>query len=116
IDDGAISAARQLYGELLPKDGAILDLMSSYRSHMPEDLKWTRLCGVGLNETELRENPQLTEYLVHDLNRDPRLPFGDQEFDGAVVTVSIQDMTKPIETFQEVRRVLRPGARCAGRD
>lgn len=110
IDDDAIEAARRLYAELLPKGGAILDLMSSFRSHMPAELDWTRLAGVGLNEVELRENEQLTEHKVKDLNADPVLPYGDSVFDGAVVTVSVQYMTKPVEIFRDVGRVLRAGA------
>ncbi len=110
IDDYAIEAARRLYGELLPHGAAILDLMSSYKSHMPPELAWTRLCGLGMNDEELRANDQLTEYIVQDINANPVLPFGDDEFDGAVVTVSVQYMTKPIETFREVARVLKPGA------
>ena len=84
--------------------------MSSYRSHMPPELRWTRLAGLGMNEVELRENDQLTDYMVHDLNADPRMPYGDGEFDGAVVTVSVQYMTRPVEIFRDVRRVLKPGA------
>jgi SAM-dependent methyltransferase len=110
IDDGAIEAARRLYAELLPERGAVLDLMSSWKSHMPEELSWKRLCGLGMNEEELRANEQLTEYLMHDLNRRPAMPFGDDEFDGAVVTVSVQYLTKPVEVFREVCRVLKPGA------
>jgi SAM-dependent methyltransferase len=110
IDDQAIEAARRLYGEVLPRGGALLDLMSSYRSHMPPELAWTRLCGLGMNEEELRANDQLTEYVVHDINARPVLPFGDGEFDGAVVTVSVQYMTQPLETFREVGRVLKPDA------
>src|SRR6476660_5167342 len=97
IDEYAIEAARRLYAELLAAGGAFLDLMSSYKSHMPEELRWSRLAGVGLNEMELRENEQLTEYAVQDINADPSLPYGDEEFDGAVVTVSVQYMTKPVE-------------------
>lgn len=110
IDDYAIEAASKLYSELLPRRGAILDLMSSYKSHMPPELEWTRLCGLGMNDEELRANDQLTEYLVHNLNAKPALPFRDGEFDGAVVTVSVQYMTKPLEAFREVCRVLKPGA------
>ena len=110
IDDFAIAAAGDLYAELLPPQAAILDLMSSYRSHLPLALAPARLVGVGMNEVELRNNDQLTEHLVTDLNRDPALPFGDGEFDGAVVTVSVQYMTQPVEIFREVGRVLKPGA------
>jgi hypothetical protein len=110
IDDYAIAAARATYLDLLPKRAALLDLMSSWRSHMPPELEWTRLAGIGLNETELRGNPQLTEYAVHDLNAYPTLPYADAEFDGAVVTVSVQYMTKPVEIFRDVGRVLKMGA------
>lgn len=110
IDDYAIEAARRLYAELLPTHSDLLDLMSSYRSHMPIELQWRRLAGLGLNETELRENDQLTEYTVHDLNADPTLPYPVASFDGAVVTVSVQYMTRPVEIFRDVGRVLRPDA------
>ena len=110
IDDYAIEAARRTYGELLPKHAVILDLMSSFRSHMPPELDWTRLCGLGMNEVELRANDQLTDFVVHDLNATAALPFADGEFDGAVVTVSVQYMTRPVDTFREVGRVLKPGA------
>jgi len=110
IDDRAIEAAGRLYSEVLPKRSALLDLMSSYRSHLADDLQWSRLAGLGLNEVELRENHQITDYTVHDLNANPRMPYTDAEFDGAVVTVSIQYMTRPVEIFRDVARVLKPGA------
>ncbi len=110
IDDFAIEAAGRIYGELLPTGGALLDLMSSYKSHLPAELNWTRLIGLGMNETELRENDQLTDYVVHDLNADPRMPFDDASFDGAAVTVSVQYMTRPVEIFRDVARVLKPRA------
>ena len=58
----------------------------------------------------MADNPDLDGHVVHDLNVNPRLPFSDETFDGAVVTVSIQYMTRPLETFAEVARVLKPGA------
>lgn len=84
--------------------------MSSWRSHLPEDLLLGDVVGLGMNAEEMAENPQLTRSIVHDVNRDPRLPFGADEFDGAVCAVSIQYMTDPLSVFREVHRVLRPGA------
>ncbi len=78
---------------------------------MPDDLGTARLTGMGLNSTEMRENPQLSEYAVHDLNACPALPFADGVFDAAVVTVSIQYMTRPAEVFEDVWRVLAKGGR-----
>lgn len=110
IDDDAIAAVTELYRELLPAAGVILDLMSSWRSHLPEDRGFTRVVGLGMNAEEMADNPQLDEFVVHDLNADPRLPFPDESFDGCCVTVSVQYLTRPVEVFREVNRVLRPGA------
>lgn len=110
IDEPACAAVTQLLREQLPPGGRILDLMSSYVSHLPADTAFSRVVGLGLNEDELRLNDQLHEHLIHDLNHDPALPFADASFDGAVCTVSVQYLTRPVEVFAEVGRVLRPGA------
>ena len=109
IDDYAIEAIRGYLAEALPPDGAALDLMASWRSHLPNNLALRRVVGLGLNETELAENPQLTERVVHDLNADPRLPLDDGSIDAAIVTVSVQYIVKPIAVFREVNRALRAG-------
>jgi SAM-dependent methyltransferase len=110
IDDGAIAALGRLYAAVLPVGGRLLDLMSSWRSHLPAALRAREVVGLGMNAEEMTDNPQLTTSIVHDLNRDPRLPFGDGEFDGAMCAVSIQYVLHPLRVFREVRRVLRPGA------
>jgi len=110
IDDGAIAALGRLYSEVLPAGGRLLDLMSSWRSHLPHGVRAGAVVGLGLNADEMADNPQLASHVVHDLNRDPRLPFGDEEFAGAMCAVSIQYVTHPLQVFREVRRVLRPGA------
>ena len=110
IDEHAIEAIRRYFSEVLPEDGVILDLMSSWRSHMPHEPRGRRLVGLGMNEVEMRENPQLDEYVIHDLNKDPSLPFDDQVFDAVVVTVSVQYITRPVEVFSEVRRLLKDDA------
>ena len=110
IDDYAISAIGQFFDKTLPRDGVILDLMSSWRSHLPEDFPKQKLVGLGLNAVEMNENPQLDESVVHDLNANAVLPFDDGYFDAAVVTVSIQYMVKPVEVFSEIGRVLKAGA------
>lgn len=110
IDDKAIRAATDLFREYLPANGAILDLMSSWVSHLPKDIHYDRVAGLGMNETELRANPQLTEYVVQDLNQNSQLPYSDAHFDGGMVTVSVQYLTNPIAVYGEVGRVLRPGA------
>jgi hypothetical protein len=110
IDDTAIAVIGEVLRELIPPDAAILDLMSSWKSHLPPDVRSRRVAGLGMNATELAANDQLTEWVVRDLNADPTLPYGDDEFDIAIITVSIQYVTRPVALFREIRRVLRPGA------
>src|SRR5689334_11860131 len=71
IDPGAIAAVTQLYRELLPADGAILDLMSSWVSHLPPEVQYRRVVGLGMNSVELDANPRLDERVVQNLNRAP---------------------------------------------
>lgn len=110
IDDGAIAAVSQLYAELLPANGSILDVASSWKSHLPNGVAYGRVVGLGMNEEELGENDQLSEWVVHDLNREPRLPFDGDTFDAAAMCVSAQYLTQPVEVFRDVGRVLRDGA------
>ena len=109
IDAATIESLTQAYRELLPQEGAILDLMSSWVSHLPEEMPFGRVAGLGMNRVELESNPRLTDHVVHDLNSEPELPFEDASFDAVVNAVSIQYLTRPVEVFRSVARVLRPG-------
>lgn len=110
LDDAAIAQVAALYRELLPAGGALLDLMSSWRSHLPTDAPYARVAGLGLNKDEMRDNAQLTEHTVHDLNASPVMPYADREFDAACCAVSVQYLRKPAQVFREVGRVLKSGA------
>jgi SAM-dependent methyltransferase len=109
VDAAAIECVTGLYRRYFPPGGAILDLMSSWVSHLPPEAEYCRVVGVGLNEQELAENPFLDEWLVQNLNHDTRLPFADGEFDAAVICASVQHLTRPIEVLREVGRVVHPG-------
>lgn len=109
IDDGAIAAVTQLYREMLPEGGAILDLMSSWISHLPDDIAYAPITGLGMNAAELSANRRLDDWVVHDLNADPALPFPTASFDGACLCVSIQYLQDPVAVLREAARVLRPG-------
>ena len=108
IDPGAIAALALVYARLLPPRGTVLDLMASWRSHVPASFDGTVL-GLGMNAEEMADNPRLAAALVHDLNRDPRLPFEDAQFDAVLCAVSVQYLTRPVDIFREARRTLRPG-------
>ena len=109
IDDDAIAALRGLYATLVPAAATVLDLMASWRSHLPPLFDGT-VIGLGMNRDEMRDNPQLAQGIVHDLNREPKLPFNDVAFDAALCAVSVQYLTRPVEVFREVARCLKPRA------
>ena len=110
IDAGAIAAVTQLYREYLPAGGEVLDLMSSWISHLPPEVLYSRVVGLGMSAAELRENRRLDAFLVQNLNTDPQLPFANGEFGGAGITVSIDYLTAPVAVLRDLGRVLRPGA------
>jgi SAM-dependent methyltransferase len=108
IDDAAIAAVGELYEELCVA-GDVLDLMASWVSHFRRAPD--RLTLVGMNADELGANPMATARVIHDLNANPQLPFADSTFDAAVCCVSVDYLTRPVEVFTDVARVLRPGGR-----
>ncbi len=111
IDEGAIAAVGEVYARLIPPGARILDLMSSWVSHLPPRVLADRreVVGQGMNATELQANPHLDRWLVQDLNENPHLPWADAAFEAVLCAVSVQYMAAPIRVFREVARLLVPG-------
>jgi len=116
IDDAAIATLKQHYKETLPAGGVILDLMSSWTSHLATgagesaaDGHYARVSAVGMNDEELKKNPALTDYYVQDLNANASLSmFKENTFDAVVCSVSVDYLAEPLAVFAEIRRVLKP--------
>lgn len=108
LDDKALENVRSLYSKLLEPEMDVLDLMSGWKSHIPQEVKLNSLTGLALNEEEMKNNPQLTDYVIQDVNHNPRLPFEDNSFDAIICTSSVEYVTKPLELFRECARILRP--------
>jgi SAM-dependent methyltransferase len=109
VDEGFIQQLTELYRERLQPNTRILDLMSSWVSHLPEEIEFAHVEGHGLNEEELARNPQLAHYFVQNLNQDLKLPLEDQSFDAVLNTVSVQYLQYPEAIFSEIHRILKPG-------
>jgi SAM-dependent methyltransferase len=109
IDDNAVAALTGLYREILPAGGVLLDLMSSWVSHLPPEIDYAEVIGHGMNAEELAANPRLSRFFVQNLNRDATLPLADASIGAAIICVSIQYLQQPIAVLREVARVLRPG-------
>ena len=110
LDSLALQTIEGLVGQLLVEESpAILDLMASCDSHIPSSVRASRVVGLGLNERELASNASLDEYVIHDVNKNPKLPFEDKTFDTVLNVVSVDYMTQPVPLFAEVGRILKPG-------
>ena len=109
IDDQAIEVVKDIHGKLLHNGMRVLDLMSSWTSHLTEDLHLEKLSGLGLNAQELTANVDLNDWVVHDLNENPILPYETKTYDAAICSLSVEYLVDPVTVFKEIGRVLRPG-------
>ncbi|NEO25829.1 MAG: class I SAM-dependent methyltransferase [Kamptonema sp. SIO4C4] len=109
VDAGFIDRLTQLYRERLQPNTRILDMMSSWVSHLPDEMDFAHVEGHGMNEEELAKNPQLDHFVVQNLNDNPVFPFPDQDFHAVLNCVSIQYLQYPDVVFKEIHRVLQPG-------
>ena len=112
IDDATITALTAYYREVLAPSNRILDLMSSWISHLPEEIRYRHVAGLGMNESELAANPRLDEHRVQNLNTHPHLDWPDDAFEAVMIAVSVQYLIQPFDVFDEIGRVLSPGGRC----
>lgn len=109
VDEGFIDQLTNLYRERLQPQTRILDLMSSWVSHLPDEIEFSHLEGHGMNAEELAKNPRLNHYFVQNLNQNPKLPLDDQDFDAVLIAVSVQYLQYPEAVFTEIQRILKPG-------
>lgn len=109
IDAATIDALTAFYRERIPAGERVLDLMSSWVSHLPKDVTYASVVGHGMNAPELAANPRLDAWHVQNLNADTALPWPDGSFDAALIAVSVQYLTRPVEIFAELARLLVPG-------
>ncbi len=109
VDEHFIQQLTDLYRERLKPDTRIFDMMSSWVSHLPDEMKFAHVEGHGLNAEELTRNPRLDHYFVQNLNDNQLLPLPDQSFDAVLNTVSVQYLQRPEAVFAEIYRVLKPG-------
>ncbi len=112
IDDATITNITHFYREVLSPSHRLLDLMSSWISHLPIEVGYRHVSGLGMNSDELARNPQLDDFLVQNLNTISTLPYTDRQFDAVMIVVSIQYLTQPLKVFKEIDRILCPGGKC----
>ncbi|GLI61477.1 hypothetical protein VaNZ11_003874 [Volvox africanus] len=113
VDADFLDQVTELYRQRIPEGGAVLDLCSSWVSHLPAEMYYTKVLGHGMNAAELARNQRFEAYFVRDLNQEPDgWPLADQGLDAVVCCVSVQYLQQPERVFAEIYRVLKPGGVC----
>ena len=110
LDRTAIEQVSEIHGRFLQPGMQLLDLMSSWVSHIPESITDLNVTGLGMNADELARNPRLTSKVIQDINLQTTLPFDDRQFDAVICSASVEYLTEPVAVFRELGRVLKPGA------
>lgn len=113
VDDSFRKQLTELYRQRVPAGGTILDLCSSWVSHLPSEVVYSKVVGHGLNAQELARNKQLNTFFVRNLNKEPDgWALASNSMDAVLCTVSVQYLQQPERVFAEVYRVLSPGGVC----
>ena len=129
VDENAVKTMTSYIStRLLHSGDSVLDLCSSWTSHIDqqqqpqqqqgggvgETLNLKRVAGLGMNAKELKANTSLTEWTVMDLNTNNiKLPYTDSSFDIVLLQLSIDYLISPLEVLKESSRVLKPNGRIA---
>ena len=108
LDESFRLRLTKLYSELIDSDSIILDLMSSWVSHLPSNKKYKKVIGHGLNKIELENNSRLDSYWIQNLNSDRKIPLEDSSIDVCLMVAAWQYLQYPEEIALELKRVIRP--------
>ena len=97
----------KLYSDYLLNHHVILDLMSSWVSHLPSNIKYKKVIGHGLNEAELRSNKRLDSFWVQNLNNIQNMPFEDSSIDVGLIVAGWQFLQYPEKVSLELSRIIK---------
>ena len=96
-----------LYSEYLLNHHTILDLMSSWVSHLPSNISYKKVIGHGMNEAELSSNERLDRFFVQNLNKKQNMPIEDSSVDVGLIVAGWQYLQYPEKVSLELSRVIK---------
>jgi len=112
LDAYARKTISDIYANAIKPGDHVLDLMSSWESHIHDDIENIKVSGLGMNGIELQANPMLDDYQLYNLNKDPLIPYANDTFDVVICTASVEYLTNPLKVFKQINRVLKTGGKC----
>ena len=96
-----------LYSQYLLNHHVILDLMSSWVSHLPSNVRYKKVIGHGMNEAELSANRRLNRFWVQNLNKTQNMPFEDSYIDVGLIVAGWQYLQYPEKVSMELSRIIK---------
>ena len=96
-----------LYSQYLYNHYVVLDLMSSWVSHLPENTKYKKVIAHGMNESELKSNLRVDSFWVQDLNKTQNIPLEDSSVDIGLIVAGWQYLQYPEQVSLELSRVIK---------
>ena len=97
----------KLYAEYLLNHYVILDLMSSWVSHLPSNIRYKKVIGHGMNESELRSNKRLDSFWVQNFNIKQNMPIEDSSIDVGLIVAGWQYLQYPEKVSLELSRIIK---------
>jgi len=107
LSDSFRTRLSKLYSEYLLNHHVILDLMSSWVSHLPPNLRYKKIIGHGMNEAELSSNKRLDRYWVQNLNKTQNMPIEDSSIDVGLIVAGWQYLQYPEKVALELSRIIK---------
>ena len=107
LSDSFRTRLTNLYSEYLLKHYIILDLMSSWVSHLPPNIRYKKVIGHGMNQAELSSNERLDRFFVQNLNKKQNMPIEDSSIDVGLIVAGWQYLQYPEMVSLELSRVIK---------
>ena len=107
LSDSFRNRLTSLYSEYLLNHHIILDLMSSWVSHLPSNINYKKVIGHGMNEAELSSNERLDRFFVQNLNKKQNMPIEDSSVDVGLIVAGWQYLQYPEKVSLELSRVIK---------
>ena len=107
LSDSFRNRLTSLYSEYLLNHHIILDLMSSWVSHLPSNISYKKVIGHGMNEAELSSNERLDKFFVQNLNKKQNMPIEDSSIDVGLIVAGWQYLQYPEKVSLELSRVIK---------
>ena len=107
LSDSFRTRLTSLYSEYLLNHHIILDLMSSWVSHLPTNIRYKKVIGHGMNQAELNSNQRIDSFFVQNLNKKQNMPIEDSSIDVGLIVAGWQYLQYPEKVSLELSRIIK---------